>query len=781
MFTDLECIVVNLASNSERENFFEGDLNRLTKLIMAAIAFFGLLLLTIIAYAGWSANQIATERERTLLENALNQSISRVLNEQKSVAWWDDSVLKITDQVIDLDFTDANFGIFLTETYGHDEVYILNGEDRPLYSYFGAQRQEPSGFEARRPVVEAVIAEARRGQHTNLRTRPDTFSESQSNYRILAGALQPARWAGHILSVDGRPAVVAALTVVPNVNMELLKGTPNLLVSVKYIDEAFTSEVGRSLLLHDLAMTPETAQRDGVVSEPFVGDDEIPTGYLSWTTRRPGQVLLTIILPLVAFGVFATAVLGNTMFKRLKRASQERALREAQARYEAKHDALSGLPNRVEMVEKIENFLHRRTAEHGNLQAIAAYIDIDRFKDINDTLGHEAGDQLIKAVGQRLKARLRPEDFLSRFGGDEFAILGVPARPEASAALAKRVAQAFASPFSINGQSIRVTASVGLAVAPDNGVTADELMRHADIALYEAKNQGRDRAVVFSPEMGEKVEHRRSIELDLRAALETKKLRLHYQPIISCRTGAIVGVEALLRWRHPVHGEMSPVEFIPIAENSGLLPSLGEWVLDRAMKDSKHWPDLEVAVNLSPVQFRHVDLGTTLRELVAKNHVEPERFILEITEGVLLEATNHTNFILETIRAMGFKIALDDFGTRYSSLAYLCNFKFDKIKIDRSFVSRISGVGTPRTIVQSVIRLGRALGMDIVAEGVENESEATMMTNFGCTELQGFYFSEALAADQVTKLLSTFQPKSFAQAPQSLHSLHVVTTRGTAG
>jgi EAL domain-containing protein (putative c-di-GMP-specific phosphodiesterase class I) len=214
---------------------------------------------------------------------------------------------------------------------------------------------------------------------------------------------------------------------------------------------------------------------------------------------------------------------------------------------------------------------------------------------------------------------------------------------------------------------------------------------------------------------------------------------------------------------------MSPVEFIPIAENSGLLPALGQWVLDRAMKDSKRWPELEVAVNLSPVQFRHVNLGATLRELVAKNGVQPERFVLEITEGVLLEATNHTTSILETIRAMGFKTALDDFGTRYSSLAYLCNFKFDKIKIDRSFVSKISLVDTSRTIVESVVKLGRALGMDIVAEGVETELEAVMMTNFGCTELQGFYFSKALAADEIAEVLSTFEPKRFAQAPRSLH------------
>jgi len=470
-------------------------------------------------------------------------------------------------------------------------------------------------------------------------------------------------------------------------------------------------------------------------------------------------VLLTIILPLVAFGVLATGLLSKTMFGRLKRATVALARREFEARHEAKHDALSGLPDRVHMVERIEQFLNRYIARRNGQRALAAYVDIDRFKDINDTLGHEAGDQLIKAVAQRLNTRLRPHDFLSRFGGDEFVVLCAPAGPESGAALAERIAQVFASPFAIKGQSIRVTASVSLAVAPDNGANADELMRHADIALYQAKSQGRDRAVFFSTEMAEEVEHRRSVELDLQAALESEELDLHYQPVISCSTGGVVGVEALLRWHHPLYGNMPPAEFIPVAENAGLLPALGEWVLDRAMTDSKLWPDLQVAVNLSPVQFRHVDLETTLRQLIVKHAVEPSRFVLEITEGVLLESTDRVSTVLSTIRDMGFKTALDDFGTGYSSLSYLCNFQFDKIKIDRSFISNMARVDSSKTIIKSVVTLGRGLGMDIVAEGVETEFEAVMTTRFGCTELQGFYFSRAIPAPQVLEFLKTYQPK----------------------
>jgi diguanylate cyclase (GGDEF)-like protein len=740
---------------------YNADLRRFTRIIQGAILAFGCLLIAIIAYAGWAANQSATERERILLDNALNQSVARALNEQKSVAWWDDSVSKISDESIDLDFVDANFGIFLTETYGHDEVYIVNARNEPLYAFTNVAREPPSAFERRRQALTALIDELRTGTPTTLRTRPDAFAASQSNYRVLGGVLHSARWAGHLMSIDDHPAVVAALTIVPNVDMNLLRGDPNLLISITYIDDAFISEIGRSLLLDDLTLRRSIVDRAGMASAPLLGDDGILAGHFSWTTKRPGQVLLTIILPLVILAVIATGILSNNMLRQLTRASEELSQREADARHEAKHDALSGLPNRIHMVEKLDAVLAElRTGV--NKHVAAAYLDIDRFKDINDTLGHEAGDQLIRAVTQRLKTRLNPEDFLSRFGGDEFAILSAPIAPDGANALAQRVAKVFEAPFTINGQSIRVTVSVGIAVAPEHGTTSDELIRHADIALYEAKNRGRDRAVLFTAEMAQHVEERRAIELDLRAALESNQLRLYYQPVISCRTGGIVGVEALLRWHHPVHGAMSPATFIPIAENAGLLPAIGRWVLDRAMRDSKRWPDLEIAVNLSPVQFRHVDIESELRQLIEEHGIDPSRFVLEITEGVLLEASDHTKQMLDAIHALGFKTALDDFGTGYSSLAYLCNFKFDKIKIDRSFVSTMSKDDAARTIVQSVVMLGRGLGMSIVAEGVETEFEAIMMTHLGCNELQGYYFSRAVTAHDLTTLLSTYEAKRFA-------------------
>jgi diguanylate cyclase (GGDEF)-like protein len=433
-----------------------------------------------------------------------------------------------------------------------------------------------------------------------------------------------------------------------------------------------------------------------------------------------------------------------------------------QSRHDARHDALSGLPNRPHFAERLQDVLNARSGTTQDQNVFVAYIDIDRFKDINDTLGHHAGDELVKAVASRLTAMMRQDTLLARYGGDEFSILWIANGPNAANALAERIKRLFESRFEVDGQSLRVTASAGIATATEEISTADDLMRQADIALYEAKAQGRDRAVFFSTDMASRVEERLSIESELRLALEADHLRLNYQPIIACDTGRISGVEALLRWRHPVRGEISPGVFVPIAEQSGLMPALGEWVLRRAMKDATLWPDIQVSVNLSPVQFRQVDLQALLGRLTREFQIDPRQFVLEITEGVLMESSDRTSRTLDAVHAMGFKTALDDFGTGYSSLAYLCNFRFDKIKIDRAFVAGMSKSESYNKIVNAVISLGKGLGMDIVAEGVETEAEVNIMASLGCTELQGYYFSKPIEAADMCRLMQTFVPRTAA-------------------
>mgnify|MGYP000976905651 CR=1 FL=1 len=486
----------------------------------------------------------------------------------------------------------------------------------------------------------------------------------------------------------------------------------------------------------------------------FRADDGAEVGRLAWEPRRPGQTLLMFILPLVALGVVGVGVLTWVMITRLKNASGELADREAESRYQAMHDSLSGLPNRPNFVARLQDNLDGLIQARNNSRVVVAYIDVDRFKDVNDTLGHQAGDALIMAVAKRLRTVIAPEDFLSRFGGDEFAVLRRATSPHAAAELSERLKHAFEEAFDVYGQHIRMTASIGIATAPDHGASPQELMRHADIALYQGKNQGRDRAMIFCAEMAAEVEHRREIELELHAAMTNGELTLHYQPLVACADSKVTGVEALLRWKHKVKGDISPAIFIPIAEEAGMMPELGAFVLDRAFGDSKQWPDLEVSINLSPVQFRHVDLVDLLERLVAAHAVDPRRIVLEVTEGVLMESTERNRHILDAIRAMGFKIALDDFGTGYSSLRYLCDFRFDKIKIDRAFVTGIHERKRAMTIIQSVVTLGRGLGMEIVAEGVETEAEASVMRLVGVTELQGFFFSHAVPSATIATLVA---------------------------
>ncbi|MFO1016481.1 MAG: EAL domain-containing protein [Hyphomonadaceae bacterium] len=742
-----------MTPGSAKTVHYKNDLRRLTAMIGAALVVFGALLVVIVAYAGWSANRAAVVRERQLVENALDQSVSRVLDQQKAIAWWDDAVANAQRRPLDLDWLETNVGVYFYETYGHDEIIIVDSNNHPIYANVGGQLADAaSAYAARSEVLDQIVSEARNGADGHLRRRDRAFVESQSNYASLLGA-SFGRWAGHIMSVDGEPAVVAAISIVPNLDANLLHGRPHLLLSIVRIDDAFMQEVGGSLLIPDLALSSTPAHGNGVLSEAFAADDGAPVGNLTWTPRRPGQTLLLFLLPMVALGVIGAGLLTWLMVSRLKRASGELADREELSRHQALHDSLSGLPNRHHFVQRLQEALDGLIQSRNNGRVVVAYIDVDRFKDVNDTMGHAAGDALIMAVAARLQQIIGPGDFLARFGGDEFAVVRRSTEVNAAAELAERLRGGFEASFDVYGQHVRMTASIGLAQAPDHGASPQELMRHADIALYQGKNQGRDRAMLFCAEMAAEVEQRREVEVELHAALQARELILHYQPLVSCGDGKVTGVEALLRWKHPTKGDISPAVFVPIAEEAGLMPALGAYVLDRAFEEAKRWPQLDIAINLSPVQFRHVDLVETLAHLLVKHSVDPARIVLEVTEGVLMESTDRNRQILDSVRALGFKIALDDFGTGYSSLRYLCDFRFDKIKIDRAFVTGIHERKRAMTIIQSVVTLGRGLGMQIVAEGVETEAEASVMRLVGVTELQGFFFSQAVAPDSVDELV----------------------------
>jgi diguanylate cyclase (GGDEF)-like protein len=369
-------------------------------------------------------------------------------------------------------------------------------------------------------------------------------------------------------------------------------------------------------------------------------------------------------------------------------------------------------------------------------------LDLDRFKSVNDTLGHAFGDTLLRTVAERICSVVRQADTIARLGGDEFAILqaGV-GQPGAATALAQRLVDLIGRSYVLDGHLVNTGVSVGVALGPDDAADPDQLLRNADLALYEAKAGGRGRFCFFEPAMDRRMQERRRLELDLRKALAMRELELHYQPQISVETGRLTGFEALLRWQHPERGLVPPSEFVPLAEETGLIVRIGEWVLRAACREAARWPgELSLAVNLSPVQFKSQRLLDAVRDALAQSGLNPARLELEITEGVLLQESGTTLAILHALRRLGVRIAMDDFGTGYSSLSYLRSFPFDKLKIDKSFVRSLERSPDAAAIVHAIVGLGRGLGMKVTAEGVETAEQQLFLRAAGVHSMQGYRF-----------------------------------------
>jgi diguanylate cyclase (GGDEF)-like protein len=440
----------------------------------------------------------------------------------------------------------------------------------------------------------------------------------------------------------------------------------------------------------------------------------------------------------------------------------KRAEAEAHVARLASEDPLTGLPNRRVFRTALDQISRQQeTGETSDKQEFAVlFLDLDRFKVVNDTLGHRIGDNLLQEVAKRLKGVLRMEDVLARLGGDEFAIVVRRVESRAGlATLANRLVEAVVQPYEINDYRIRSSVSIGIAVGPDDGRNADDLLMAADLALYSVKGTNRGTFQFYHSSMNKDLNDRRQIELDLREAIERKELELHYQPIINVRRNIVSGFEALARWRHPDKGMVPPAVFIPVAEDSGLIVPLGEWAMMEACRNAARWPgDLNVSVNLSPVQFTAPNLFEMIEHTLAETGLAPHRLELEITERIFMEDTENTLATLRRIKQLGVRIALDDFGTGYSSLSYLRSFPFDKIKIDRAFVSDLSERNEHVVIVQAVVSIARALGMTTTAEGVETEAQHQFLSALGCDEVQGYLFSAPVPVDRLAEFVANWVP-----------------------
>lgn len=524
-------------------------------------------------------------------------------------------------------------------------------------------------------------------------------------------------------------------------------------------DGVFQSEFHKAIGLQSTriiermsALDLQTGEFRKLLIMPLIHDRSVRRVYVFDVDQSSAATMSKVALVAASMMTSLLIVLGYSVpaavaFRRIR----ERWKAEDQIRFLAMHDPLTGLSNRVQLQMRLEQAI-TRAKRHKQSVAVMC-IDLDRFKEVNDSLGHKAGDALLIEVASRLRQCVRETDVVARLGGDEFVVVAEELeQPSDAIPVARRICQKLSEPADIESHEISISGSVGITFAPGEGTEIEALLSNADLALYRAKNDGRNTFRFFEPEMDEAIQNRRVLATELRQAVRNGGLHLNYQPHFDLKTGLLTGYEALARWTHPEQGDVPPSVFIPIAEESGLIGMLGEWVLETACEYARHWPaGTTLSVNISPAQFAAQNLAATVRAVTARTGLPPERLLLEFTEDLLLRKAQDTIDTLQKLTAMGVRLSIDNFGSGYSSLSYLTRLPVSKIKIDQSFIRKMASDKDASAIVRTIIGIGKSLDMTIVAEGVETEDEAFELRQAGCGEVQGYFFGRPSDEIQVSK------------------------------
>ncbi len=699
----------------------------------------------------WTAdqfNRISAQHQVEATRRALNNAIDELAYQQQSVAQWTllDAVLH--GSTPDQHWLHANVGRRMRAMFGHDATLILNGDDRPVYASIEGKQRDPRWILQMMPQLQPLIDGIRGrlpgpGNAHSRRSPVVVGGEADSSGNALSAH------ESDVVLLGGRPAAASAMPV-GEPGRRGGPARPFILLTVQYLDQAYLGRIARQDAIDGLrfSVLPRLARDEKAVPLDNGGGHRL--GYFIWTphsaAREINPVLITGALGLLATMVTGLAWLALSLWRsgrQLADAMLQLQASEAQAHHMALHDALTGLPNRALFENRLDRALAR--ARRGRRFAILA-LDLDRFKQVNDTYGHPAGDALIREVAHRLCVIARANDTVARLGGDEFVLLldDVGTTDQVDA-VCDRICAAVTDPFDLLGNRVFVGVSIGVAIIPDTGTERTEVLRKADLALYRAKSEGRNCRRYFEPEMDDDVKLRSATEDELRSALaDGRQLRVHFQPEMDTTGRRAVGVEALVRWEHPVRGLLGPDHFIGIAEDAGLIGELGDWVIEQACGFASRWPELFVAVNVSPVQMRNADFAPRVAAIVARHGCRPAQIEFEITENLLIEDAEIASVRLAELRALGFRVALDDFGTGYSSLSHLQQFEVDKIKIDRSFTENLDETDDAAAIVTAVVTLGHAMGLRVTAEGVETKAQWRFLAGAGCDELQGYLFCQAL-------------------------------------
>lgn len=700
---------------------------------------------------------------------------------QESVGLCDECVREAAAPEPDKAWLDENVGFRLFDLYKVHETHILDGQDRLVYSSVQRRDSAPSAYEKVAPSVDRFVKLAR-GEikrpngRSNLNERlpgsppapiilppPPGMATEPMTMMPTVRTTPSVLHSTDLVRIGDRVAFVSAMQMA-RIGDDQREGASRVpvLINLRYLDDRFLGEVSRENFLTDprLSMSPELHK--GETSLPLTDSDGTPLAHMFWKPALGGAMVInSLLLPAAGvFGVISLLVLLMSLkLRRMMRQDDERLAeleaahlelkaKEAQAHHLAYHDTLTGLPNRALFTANADKAMAR--ARQGEPVAILL-LDLDRFKNVNDRFGHFAGDALIQEVGRRLSRLLARPDAIARLGGDEFALLlQQEDLAENIETMLERILGDLRRPYEIFGNQAHVGVSIGVALAPDYGTDRVDLLRKADIALYRAKDDGRDCYRFFTQSMDETIQLRAVLETDLRAAIDTGSgLSVHYQPLIDSPRSRVSGLEALLRWHHPTRGWIPPELFVPVAEETGLIAALGDWALGQACEVAREWPNLTIAVNLSPLQFCDENFARRTCRLVREAGVRPEQIELEVTEGVVLDQNESVRNQLRHLRQEGFRIALDDFGTGYSSLTYLRDFEVDRIKIDKSFIHGLGKTVEAGAIITAVVTLGHAMGLQVTAEGVETSDQEDFLKAAGCNVLQGYLFSRAVPAHQL--------------------------------
>ena len=701
-------------------------------------------------WAAGKTDQSAIRFERGLLRNALEVERERVAKEIESFAI-DDATYLHAHVNVDRSWVQYRIARRLLAS-ADDSIVALLGPDGRLRqlsangAYSHLTMDTPALAESLARMANKVQSAFQRAV-TPDETGRVTFAP---DYRKHVHAIYEAAFE----IIDGRPAVVTVMAIAPASDiMQMTAGTPSAIVNVRGIDKAGLRQIGNINRLTELRFVAGTDFDSMPASTlPLYNGASRLIGYLAWSPSRHGTSMLDEASPMMVLAMLVLLILGVGVLRHTHVSTVRLAFSEALARHRALHDDLSQLPNRALFTRRLSEALE--TARTQGRPVGVIYIDLDYFKEVNDTLGHHAGDELIKAVARRLQGAIGNGDLVSRISGDEFTLI-ISGRASRGAIIdvCREIQSAFAHPFEIDDQMLHSSCSMGLVIADGDAHTPAELLRRADIALYRAKAEGRSRYVLFEESMGDEVRLSQQLERELRRALEEDQFELFYQPQVSADGLKTVGVEALIRWRHPEKGLLTPQHFMSVVERSDLIWQIGAWVIRTACRDGHAWPDLSIAVNVSPAQIRHPDFARVLHQILREESFDPHRLEVEVTESVVMDQIEATARIFENLHHIGVRIALDDFGTGYSSLSYLRRFAFDKFKIDRSFITSVETEAEAAAIVHTLVALADALRMKVTAEGIETEGQHRFLQASGCDQLQGYLFSRPVPAAEITRRL----------------------------